>query len=86
MLAVMIVAGAQLWKNGFFAMDNGVELPLLYGTAGVALSFVDPGRFSLDAALGLTPGPSLKLIGIAIGVAPVGAMAALVVRHAAPAG
>jgi hypothetical protein len=33
-----------------------------------------------------TPGPSLKLIEIAIGVALVGAMAALVVRHAAPAG
>jgi hypothetical protein len=67
-------------------MKKGVELPLLYGTVGVALSFIGPGRFSLDAALGLTPGPSLKLIEIAIGVALVGAMAALVVRHAAPAG
>jgi putative oxidoreductase len=85
MLAVMIVATAQTWKNGFFAMNNGIELSLLYGAAGVALSFTGPGRYSLDAALGIASGGNLGLVAIAMGIALVGAVASLVVRHPAEA-
>ena len=44
MLAVMLVAMAQQRRNGFFAMDDGLELPLLYGAAAVALAFTGYGH------------------------------------------
>jgi putative oxidoreductase len=54
MLSVMIVAAVTVhWKKGLFATSNGVELPLLYATAAVALALTGPGRFSLDAVLSL---------------------------------
>jgi putative oxidoreductase len=54
MLSVMIVATVAVhWKNGFFAMQNGIELGTLYATGAVALAFTGPGAYSLDALLGL---------------------------------
>src|ERR1700680_1199762 len=54
MLAVMIVAAVSVhWRNGLFAMSDGIERPLLYGAAGAALTLTGPGRYSLDALLGL---------------------------------
>lgn len=85
MMAVMIVAAAQSWAKGFFAMNGGIELPLLYGSAALALSFIGPGRFSLDAALGIAPWSNLKLVVVAVGVALVGAVGSLAVRHPAAA-
>ena len=53
MLSVMIVAAVTVhWKKGVFG-SNGVELPLLYATAAIALALTGPGRISLDALLGL---------------------------------
>ena len=40
-------------KNGFFAMNKGIELPLLYAVAAVALAFTGAGAFSLDTLFGL---------------------------------
>lgn len=55
MIAVMIVAAISVhWRNGLFATENGIELPLLYGTAAVGLALGGPGRYSLDHLLGLT--------------------------------
>jgi putative oxidoreductase len=86
MMAVMIVAAVQSWGKGFFAMNGGFELPLLYASAALALSFIGPGRFSLDAALGIAPWSNLRLVVVAVGVAIVGAVGSLAVRHPAPAG
>ena len=37
-LLVMIVAAATVhFRNGFFAMNNGIELPLLYGAGALVL-------------------------------------------------
>ena len=38
--------------NGFFASDNGVEVPLLYATAAIALAAGGYGECSLDRLLG----------------------------------
>ncbi len=54
MLSVMIVAAVSVHsKNGVFATTNGIEVPLLYATGAVALALTGPGRFSVDAALGV---------------------------------
>src|SRR5262245_53555769 len=53
-VTVMIVAGAVHWPNGLFATTNGIELPLLYGTAAALFALTGSGGFSLDALFGLT--------------------------------
>jgi putative oxidoreductase len=53
-LSVMIVAALTVHaQHGLFAATNGIEVPLLYGAATVALALTGPGAYSLDAALGL---------------------------------
>src|SRR4051812_40224812 len=70
-LSVMVVAAVTVhWKGGFFAQSNGVEVPFLYAAGAVALALAGPGRFSLDALLGLewlwTPG--IAVLALAVGV------------------
>jgi putative oxidoreductase len=81
LLAVMIVAMMQHWQNGFFATNDGVELPLLYASAGVALAFTGPGIYSLDEALGLGELWDPSVESIALAVAVLGALATLAVRR-----
>lgn len=51
-LAPMIVAAIAVhWQGGLFAMTNGIELPLLYAAAAIALGLTGPGALSLDALL-----------------------------------
>ncbi len=86
MLAVMIVAaGSVHWPNGLFAMNNGIEVPLLYAAGAVALGLTRAGAFSLDQVLGLTAAwtPAIRVAVLAIGV--VGGIANLALRKPAPA-
>lgn len=51
---VMIVAAWTVHrKSGFFAMNSGIELPLLYAAGAATVALAGPGAWSLDAALGL---------------------------------
>jgi putative oxidoreductase len=53
-LAVMIVAIVTVHLgHGFFAANNGVEVPVLYITGAVVVAFAGPGAYSLDHLLGL---------------------------------
>ena len=86
MLSVMIVAAVSVHlKNGIFAMSNGIELPLLYGAAGVALALTGPGQYSLDAPFGLSAAwtPALNWTVLGLGIA--GGVANLAIRRPAPA-
>jgi putative oxidoreductase len=54
-LGAMIVASVSVHlKSGFFATNNGIELPFLYGLVSLGLIFIGAGQYSLDAELGLT--------------------------------
>jgi len=81
-LLVMIVAAATVhFRNGFFAMNDGIELPLLYGAGALVLAFAGPGDYSLDRALGLSWLTSDRSAWIAIAVAVVVAALNIVTRH-----
>ena len=85
-VSLMIVAAVTVhWQHGLFAQNNGVEMPLLYGVAGVALALTGPGAYSLDAALGLTTlaAPMVAWVALATGV--LGGVANLAIRRPAAA-
>jgi putative oxidoreductase len=82
MISVMIVAMVTVhWKNGAFATQNGIELPFLYASAGLALGLTGFGRYSLDAIFGLTPlyAPSVAYAALAVGI--IGGLGSLAVRR-----
>jgi putative oxidoreductase len=71
MVSVMIVAmGSVHGPHGFFAANNGVEVPLLYAAGAFALGLTGFGAFALDGALGLagiwTPGIAWAALAIGI--------------------
>jgi uncharacterized membrane protein YphA (DoxX/SURF4 family) len=51
MLVALLTAHVD---QGFFVDEGGFELVLLLGGASLAIAFTDAGRFSVDAALGVT--------------------------------
>lgn len=82
MLSVMLVASITVHrKNGLFATNNGIELPLLYATAAVGIALTGPGRYSLDATFGdyrlLTPAATWIILAIGL----IGAFANLAMRR-----
>jgi putative oxidoreductase len=86
MLSVMIVAAVSVHlKHGLFAASNGIEVPLLYATAAIALALTGPGRFSLDAVLGLSNLWTSSFAVVALVVGAVGGFGNLAARRPAPA-
>lgn len=82
MVAVMIVALTQHAGNGFFAMNNGIEVPLLYLAGGLVLAVTGPGRYSLDAALGLEALHAADVVTTTLAIAVVGGLGAVALRRA----
>ena len=80
MLSVMIVASSLHWKNGLFATANGIELPLLYSAAAVALAFTGYGTYSLDGLFGLARVWTPDLIGAVVALGVFGGVGNLVMR------
>lgn len=82
-VSVMIVAMATVhWQHGLFAQTNGIEVPLLYAAAAIALAFTGFGAYSLDAALGLRW--STEVAWIAVGMGVLGGFGNLAIRKTAP--
>ena len=82
-IVVMIVAAVAVHaKNGFFAINNGLELPTLYGMGVFVLAFAGPGAYSCDRLLGLLWLSDAGPAWIAVGAALVAAALSLAVRRA----
>jgi putative oxidoreductase len=83
-VSVMIVAAVSVhWEHGVFASNNGIEVPLLYGTGAVALALTGPGAYSLDALAGLTPYWTPVVAWSAIAIGAIGGVANLAIRRPA---
>ena len=82
MLSVMIVAAISVhWQNGVFAMQNGIEVPLLYATGALAIALAGPGAFSLDALLGIGSIWTPRITALVVAVGVFGGVANLMVRR-----
>ena len=80
LVSVMVVAAVAVHPHGLMASQNGIEVPLLYAGAGVALALTGFGRYSLDQALGLgVVGTATSVVLLAVAV--VTALLALVTRR-----
>jgi putative oxidoreductase len=78
-LATMIVAAITVhWKGGLFAQSNGIEVPLLYAAAAIALGLTGPGALSLDAVLRINT--SLAVNAAILTAAALGGFANLALR------
>jgi putative oxidoreductase len=70
LIGVMLVAIVAVHlEKGFFVMNGGYEYPLLIAVAALSLSFMGPGRFSVDALAGreyagLSWGTASLLLGV----------------------
>lgn len=83
-LMMLVAIGVAHWGHGFFAAENGLELPLLYATAALILAFTGPGALSLDHLLGLESLSAPATVWGALALAVLGAGANLAVRRPAP--
>jgi putative oxidoreductase len=86
LLSVMIVAAVTVhWRNGLFAVSNGIELTLVYGTVAVAIALTGFGGLSLDHLLGLGRlwTPAVSASAVVLGV--VWGIGNLALRRPAPA-
>ncbi|MFD7985925.1 DoxX family protein [Kitasatospora indigofera] len=57
LMGVMTVALTVKWPHGLWVQHDGYEFPLVLIVIGAALTATGPGRWSVDAALGLAHWP-----------------------------
>jgi putative oxidoreductase len=82
MISVMIVAAVTVhWEHGLFAATNGIEVPLLYGTAAFGLALTGFGQYSLDGWLGLAGRWPALVTWIALTLGIIGGFANVALRR-----
>jgi putative oxidoreductase len=82
MLSVMIVAIVAVhWSHGVFAMNNGIEVPLLYAIASILFAGVGYGAHSLDALLNLGRVWSPELTWVVLSIGFIGGVANTIQRR-----
>lgn len=82
MISVMIVATVTVhWQHGLFAMNNGIEVTLLYATAAATFALTGYGAYSLDTLLGLADAWTAGSRAVILGVGIVAGIANLAIRR-----
>jgi putative oxidoreductase len=65
-IAAMTTAALTVHWPRFWMSDNGIELTLTNGLVALGLALAGPGRYSVDAALGIAlPQPATLIVGLA---------------------
>jgi putative oxidoreductase len=84
LVGAMLVAIFKVhWSRGFWGTNGGYELPLVFLVVSLAIAFAGNGAYALDAAFGTAlPEPAALVLGV--GLAGLGAIAALVDARPAP--
>jgi putative oxidoreductase len=81
-LATMIVAMVSVHlKNGFFAANNGIEMPFLFAAAALGIVFTGGGAYSLDALLDLRFFAEPYFVGALLPLTLIGASLTLTLRR-----
>lgn len=84
-ILVMLVAIVTVHlDNGYFASNNGIELPAMVIAGTLALDFAGMGRFTLDRLVGPTVFTFGTIRLYLIGAAVVAALLTLALRHRSP--
>ena len=82
MISGMLVA---IWTvhrgHGFFAFNNGAEVPVLYITAGVAVALAGAGVYSIDHTLTLDSSVPEAVVAVILACGVLAAIAGLAFRH-----
>lgn len=82
MIMVMLVAIFAIHvKNGFFATNNGWELPSVYIAGALAFAFGGFGWYSVDTAIGFTRLSGGRIGWLLVAIAVILAIANLLVRR-----
>ncbi len=82
MVTVMLTAIFTVHRgHGFFATNNGSELPIVYISAALAVAFAGPGQYSLHYTLGLDSVLPQGTVWIALGLAVLAALGSLALRR-----
>jgi putative oxidoreductase len=68
-------------KNGFFAANNGIEMPFLFAAAALGVAFTGGGQYSLDSQLGLRIFAEPYVVGGLFAVTLIGAGLTLALRR-----
>jgi putative oxidoreductase len=58
----VVIVGAAHWRNGFFSTAGGFEFPLTLGIGAGAILLAGPGAYSVDAALGISVAPDIRIL------------------------
>lgn len=81
-LATMCVAMFSVHvKNGFFAANNGIEMPFLFAAAALGVAFTGGGAYALDALLGLRLFAEPYIVGGLVALAIIGVGLTLALRR-----
>ena len=64
----VVIIGKVHLAHGFFNSKSGIEFPLVLGVGAAAVGLAGPGAISVDAALGLTVDPTVKVLLLVAGI------------------
>lgn len=82
MLLVMVVAVLTVHRgHGFYAYNNGAEVPIVYSTVAVTVALAGPGQYSLDRMVGISSFVPEYGVGIILACGILSGLASLALRH-----
>ena len=64
----VVIIGHVHWPKGFFNTKGGYEFPLVLAVGAVALTLIEAGAWSVDAAIGFSLDANLRVALVILGI------------------